>query len=55
MLENNDWKYDVVPEIMDGKNIMDFVDPEIERKILELEKEQEQMVITDEHLLNEEE
>lgn len=39
MLENNEWKYDIVPEIMDGKNIIDYVDPEIERKILELEKE----------------
>lgn len=33
ILENNSWKYDLVPEILDGKNIIDFVDPEIERKI----------------------
>ena len=29
MLDNPDWKYDVVPEIMDGKNIGDFVDADI--------------------------
>ena len=29
MLDNPDWKYDLVPEIMDGKNIGDFVDADI--------------------------
>ena len=55
MLENDQWKYDIVPEIIDGKNIMDYVDPDIEKKILQLEEEQSNFVITDEHLLNEEE
>lgn len=36
-LENQAWKYDNVPEIMDGKNIFDYVDPDIERKIQLLE------------------
>merc|ERR1719215_2086204 len=40
LLEDSSWKYDVVPEIMDGKNIADFVDPDIERKLAELEKEE---------------
>jgi len=40
-LEDSSWKYDVVPEIMDGKNIYDFVDPDIDRKLAELEKEEE--------------
>ena len=41
MLENPDWKYDKVPEIWNGMNIADYVDPDIERKLAELEKEEE--------------
>mmetsp|Transcript_36018 Transcript_36018/g.76803 ORF Transcript_36018/g.76803 Transcript_36018/m.76803 type:complete len:641 (+) Transcript_36018:86-2008(+) len=41
ILEDPSWKYDVVPEILDGKNIYDFVDPDIDRKLAELEKEEE--------------
>lgn len=41
-LINNDYKYDVIPEIMNGKNIADFVDPEIEEKLLSLEQEEEE-------------
>eukprot|EP01105_Mastigella_eilhardi_P008168 TRINITY_DN19_c0_g1_i21.p1 TRINITY_DN19_c0_g1~~TRINITY_DN19_c0_g1_i21.p1 ORF type:complete len:580 (-),score=174.23 TRINITY_DN19_c0_g1_i21:96-1835(-) len=41
LLENPHWKYDVVPEIMDGKNIADFVDRDIWEKLEELEKEEE--------------
>ena len=55
VLENEAWKYDIVPEIMDGKNIIDFVDPEIEEKLRKLELEHEKMQIPDEELLNEEE
>ena len=40
---------------MDGKNIIDFVDPEIEEKLRRLEIEHEKMEIPDEELLNEEE
>lgn len=40
LLRNSDWKYDVVPEIMGGKNISDFVDPDVERKLQELEEEE---------------
>jgi len=40
-LEDSSWKYDVVPEIMDGKNIYDFVDPDIDRKLAQLEREEE--------------
>lgn len=40
MLEDPSWKYDVVPEIMDGHNVTDFVDPDIDRKLAELEKEE---------------
>jgi nucleolar GTP-binding protein len=29
MLDKEEWKYDIRPEIMDGKNIADFVDADI--------------------------
>ena len=31
-----EWKYDQIPEIMNGKNIADFVDPEIWEKLEEI-------------------
>ena len=40
MLEREEWKYDTIPEIMDGMNIADFVDPNILEKLAELEKEE---------------
>jgi nucleolar GTP-binding protein len=42
-LENPDWKYDAVPEIMDGKNIGDFVDKDILERLEEIEKEEEML------------
>ncbi|EGF80016.1 hypothetical protein BATDEDRAFT_19897 [Batrachochytrium dendrobatidis JAM81] len=44
MLANDDWKYDVIPEIMNGKNVADFIDPEIEAKLDALEKEEERLI-----------
>lgn len=43
MLENPEWKYDKIPEIFDGKNIYDFVDPDIEAKLQALEEEEEKL------------
>ena len=43
ILENDDWKYDIMPEIYNGKNIADFIDPEIEAKLEELEREEEEL------------
>jgi len=40
ILEDDSWKYDVIPEIMDGHNIADFVDPDIDKRLEELEKEE---------------
>ena len=37
---------------MDGKNIFDFVDPDIERKLELLELEQTNFVMPEEELLN---
>ncbi len=55
ILKKEEWKYDLVPEIIDGKNIFDYVDPEIETKLEELEREEEQFGdLENESLLDEE-
>jgi nucleolar GTP-binding protein len=41
ILANDEWKNDIVPEIMDGKNIADFIDPDIAEKLEALEREEE--------------
>ncbi|KAJ3220526.1 Nucleolar GTP-binding protein 1 [Clydaea vesicula] len=43
-LENDEWKYDIIPEIMDGKNVADFIDPDIEEKLAALEEEEERLI-----------
>ena len=43
-LENQEWVDDIMPDIMDGHNIYDAVDPEIADRLLELEDEEEQRV-----------
>lgn len=43
-LENDDWKFDAIPEIIDGKNIADFVDADILKRLEALEEEEEQIV-----------
>lgn len=44
MLEKPEWKSDIMPEIMDGKNIADFIDPDIEEKLEALEREEEKLI-----------
>jgi len=39
-LERPSWRFDVIPEILDGKNIFDYVDPDIEQMLDELEREE---------------
>lgn len=41
ILDDPSWKYDVLPEIMDGHNVIDFIDPEIEKRLEDLEREEE--------------
>eukprot|EP00301_Raphidiophrys_heterophryoidea_P017442 c2743_g1_i1.p1 GENE.c2743_g1_i1~~c2743_g1_i1.p1 ORF type:complete len:649 (-),score=129.67 c2743_g1_i1:34-1944(-) len=41
LLKNEEWKYDRMPEILDGLNIADFVDPDILRRLEELDREEE--------------
>ncbi|KAJ6554011.1 P-loop containing nucleoside triphosphate hydrolase protein [Mycena vulgaris] len=43
LLANPDWKMDIMPEIMDGKNIADFIDPDIAEKLEALEREEEKL------------
>jgi nucleolar GTP-binding protein len=40
-LKYDEWKTDIQPEIMDGKNIFDFIDPDIMAKLEALEREEE--------------
>lgn len=44
LLEDDEWRFDRIPEIIDGKNVADYVDPEILKKLEELEQEEEQIV-----------
>merc|ERR1711990_1426856 len=32
-LKDNDWNYDTIPEIWNGENISDYIDPDIIKKI----------------------
>ena len=41
ILANPEWKYDIIPEFLDGKNIADFIDVDIEKRLAELEAEEE--------------
>ena len=43
ILDNPEWKYDRIPEVFDGKNVYDFVDPDIDAKLQALEEEEERL------------
>ncbi|KAI8624494.1 P-loop containing nucleoside triphosphate hydrolase protein [Xylariaceae sp. FL1651] len=43
LLENPEWKHDKIPELFDGKNVYDYVDPDIEAKLQALEEEEEKL------------
>ncbi|CAO1619338.1 unnamed protein product [Sympodiomycopsis kandeliae] len=43
ILDDDSWKYDVIPEIQGGKNIADFVDPDILERLDALEREEEKL------------
>lgn len=40
LLPYKEQKYDIIPEIVDGKNIADFIDPDILERLDQLEKEE---------------
>lgn len=43
LLEDDDWKNDVMPEVLDGKNVYDFLDADIAAKLQALEEEEERL------------
>jgi len=43
-LENPEWKLDAIPEILDGKNVIDFWSPEIGERMEQLEREEQARV-----------
>ncbi|KAJ1417954.1 P-loop containing nucleoside triphosphate hydrolase [Sesbania bispinosa] len=40
ILANEEWKEDILPEILDGHNVYDFIDPDILHRVEELEREE---------------
>ena len=44
LLEDEEWKNDIVPELLNGKNVYDFIDPEIGAKLAALEAEEEALI-----------
>ena len=42
-LENDEWKADKVPELLNGRNIADYIDPDIDAKLAALEAEEERL------------
>jgi nucleolar GTP-binding protein len=49
ILENPEWKDDVMPEIMDGKNIFDFVDKDIKERLMRLQDEEDRLIEMEEN------
>ncbi len=43
-LKDPEWRFDDIPQILDGKNIADYIDPDIDAKLAMLEREEEQLV-----------
>lgn len=43
LLKDPAWKYDKVPELLDGKNVYDYIDPDIDAKLQALEEEEEKL------------
>ena len=44
ILEKEEWRYDKFPEFYNGSNVLDFYDPDIERKLAALEKEEDEIL-----------
>ncbi|GMM36021.1 putative GTPase [Saccharomycopsis crataegensis] len=43
LLDDDDWKNDVMPEILNGRNVYDFLDADIIEKLKALEEEEERL------------
>jgi len=44
LLKDEKWKFDAIPEIYNGMNVADYVDPDIELKLQELELEEDRYI-----------
>lgn len=42
-LADPDWTHDTIPEILNGRNVADFIDPDIEAKLADLDDEEERL------------
>lgn len=42
-LDDDEWKFDTIPQILDGKNVLDFFDADIEEKLKLLDEEEAQV------------
>lgn len=45
LLEDDSWKYDIMPEILEGHNVADFIDADIDAKLAEIEREEEELEV----------
>ncbi|EME79592.1 uncharacterized protein MYCFIDRAFT_167435 [Pseudocercospora fijiensis CIRAD86] len=43
LLEDDEWKMDKIPEVLNGMNVYDYFDPDIESKLQALEEEEERL------------
>ncbi|KAI3404253.2 NOG1 [Candida oxycetoniae] len=43
ILDEEEWKQDTMPEFLDGKNVYDYLDPDIAAKLQALEEEEERL------------
>lgn len=42
-LAEDEWRFDIMPQFMDGKNVIDFYDAEIEERLAMLDREEEEL------------
>jgi nucleolar GTP-binding protein len=54
-LNDDEWKFDAIPEFMDGKNIADFFDDDIEEKLNALEEEEAELAASGAYEVEEDE
>jgi len=52
-LKDDEWRFDPIPEIIDGKNIADFIDPEILQRLDELDREEDERIANAETAMEE--
>ena len=41
LLQDPSWKHDIIPEIIGGHNVLDFIDPDIEARLEALDREED--------------